>query len=704
MKTGCFPSVSSFLVAGVMVLACSFAIGQPIDRQALVSRHNITVTTFDPLSPLSLGNGDFAFTVDPTGLQTFSEAYERGTPLTTMSQWGWHSNPMPDAIKGQPIQYQDFETYGRKVGYLTGTRSPQAIYMRENPHRFHLGRIGLDLKKADGSPAKPEDLKNVKQTLDLWTGVLTSTFEFEGKPVKVTTVCGGDKDTVGARIESALKIPVTIAFPYGSPGNKGYDWSKPDAHKTEVVNPGAHGVTLSRTMDDIHYGVNVNWTGDAEFKSSAPHRFTLQPAGETLEFACGFAVNPGEHPSSVNELIDASKKFWHDYWMTGGAVDLSGSSDPRWMELERRIVLSQYQLCVNNSGNLPPAETGLVANATWYGKFHLEMHWWHDVHWALWDRQDIFERSMGFYQKDLAFAQANAKRQGYEGARWPKMVGPDGIDSPSGIAPLLIWEQPHPIYYAELCYRAHPDKKTLEQWQKIVEESADFMASFAVLDKATGKYVLGPPVKTVPEHNDTNKTRNPTFELSYWRFGLRVAQQWRERMGLPRNAKWDEVLNNLSPLPQKDGVYLMQEGQEDVYTNPALSTEHPSVLGALGVLPGDGVDPAIMKATVQKVMQVWRWDGTWGWDFPMTAMAAARTGQPEVAMDALFVSSPKNKWLPNGHVYQRDSLTLYLPANGGFLTTIAMMCAGWDGGPEGHAPGFPKNGWNVKYENLKKMP
>jgi hypothetical protein len=94
---------------------------------------------------------------------------------------------------------------------------------------------------------------------------------------------------------------------------------------------------------------------------------------------------------------------------------------------------------------------------------------------------------------------------------------------------LLIWQQPHPIFYAELDYRLHPERGTLEKWQEVVFESAEFMASYAVLDKETGHFVLGPPLKTVSENSDTRTTRNPVFELSYWRFGLRTAQQWRAR-------------------------------------------------------------------------------------------------------------------------------------------------------------------------------
>ena len=45
----------------------------------------------------------------------------------------------------------------------------------------------------------------------------------------------------------------------------------------------------------------------------------------------------------------------------------------------------------------------------------------------------------------------------------------------------------------------------------------------------------------------------------------------------------------------------------------------------------------------------------------------------------------------------------YFPGNGGLLYAVAMMAAGWDGGPEDEAPGFPDDGsWVVKHEGLRK--
>jgi hypothetical protein len=91
----------------------------------------------------------------------------------------------------------------------------------------------------------------------------------------------------------------------------------------------------------------------------------------------------------------------------------------------------------------------------------------------------------------------------------------------------------------------------------------------------------------------------------------------------------------------------------------------------------------------------------WGCDFPMMAMTALRLGRPKEALDALLSDHFNNAVLANGFNYAGSSP--YLPGTGGFLWTVAMMAAGWDGCPDKHAPGFPDDGsWVVKWEGLKK--
>jgi hypothetical protein len=684
---------------------------QGIDRAVVVRRHSITLRSFDPANPLSVGNGEFAFSADVTGLQTFPEAYASDpnhVPLCTMSQWGWHSVPAGPGVKSEDIRYTPVDTYGRGVPYLISAKGQEATFnwLRENPHRLHLGRIGFRLRTAAGLDALPADLSNIEQTLDLWKGLLTSRFHFAGQPVEVETCCAGETDAMAVRVKSPLladgRLAIVLAFPYGSQTVAAADWTKPDAHETDIDSVSGQRLHLKRTLDAETYHVALGWDGPANFAEVAKHQFVLSTSNGSTELSAVavFSHKPiGEVVPTFDQAKAASETFWIGYWNSGAAIDLAGSTDPRANELERRVITSQYLMRVNCAGSLPPAETGLTCNS-WYGKFHLEMHWWHGVHFALWGRLPLLEKSLSYYERIYPEAEKIARRQGYRGVRWPKMVDGRGIDSPSPVGPLLLWQQPHPIYYAELCYRQDASEKVLKRWQHLVEQTAEFMASFLVRNKETGHYDLGPPLKGVQENNDTMTTRNPTYELTYWRFGLRVAQQWRERLGLPRREDWDDILTHLAPAPHDEGRYLYHEGLTDTYTT--WSWEHPAVIGALGMLDGDGIDRDMMRRSVEKTMEVWQWDRTWGWDFPMTAMAAARCGRPDLAIDALLINSIKNRCGPSGHVYQRPGLALYLPANGGLLAAVALMAGGWDGGPNEPAPGFPKTGWTVKAEGFHR--
>src|SRR3954471_21420837 len=142
-----------------------------IDRKALVQRHNPVVRKIDPFSALSVGNGEFAFTADVTGLQTFLDPYNEEFPLCTTAHWSWHSVPIPAGLDPKQFRYEMFDTYGRPVPYATSSTGQKELFnwLRENPHRLHLGRIGFDLKN-------PDEIKNIEQTLDLWSGTITSKF------------------------------------------------------------------------------------------------------------------------------------------------------------------------------------------------------------------------------------------------------------------------------------------------------------------------------------------------------------------------------------------------------------------------------------------------------------------------------------------------------------------------------------------------
>ena len=317
-------------------------------------------------------------------------------------------------------------------------------------------------------------------------------------------------------------------------------------------------------------------------------------------------------------------------------------------------------------------------------------------------KSDLVDLLEGVAQGDL---DQRTQRQGFDGVRWMKMTDPSGTEAPSKVGSFLIWQQPHLIYLAELLYRADPTKEVLEKYNRLVQETAEFMYSFATYDELEGRYVLKGAIPA-QETLRAAETINPPFELSYWHFAMQTAQQWRERMGQQRSLEWDEMIDKLSPLASNnEGLYLAAETAIDTYKDIRYTSDHMAVLGAVGILPMNKlIREDYMKNTLHWIWDNWNWGKTWGWDYPMTAMNAARLGEPEKAVGALLMDKRTNTYLPNGHNYQDGRLRIYLPGNGGLLTAIAMMCAGWDGCTEIN-PGFPKDGtWNVRWEGLKPLP
>jgi len=697
---------------GQLILVRGFS--QRINRQLVVQRHNVHINKIDSLSSLSVGNGNFAFTVDATGMQTFPDAYAKGVGLGTESVWGWHSFPNTENLKVEEAQ-KTYLMEGRKISYTVQPKEPEQTkkaveYFRVNQHRLQLGNIGMEIIKKDGSLARTEDIKNISQELDLWTGIINSSFTVEGEPVNVTTICHQQQDAVSFRIESSLlkvkRIQVRIRFPYpnGQFKDVGNNWLNDEKHQSLLMETSGHAI-IKRILDTTVYYTSINWGATAIIKKQGPHYFLLNPSDNknSFEFTCLFSANkPVTITTDFPKTKTNSIKIWKNFWLSGGAVDFSGTKDPRAFEIERRAVLSQYLTKIQCSSDYPPQETGLTYNS-WYGKPHLEMHWWHAVHFAQWGRPELMAKSLDWYFSVAEKAKLIAKRQGFDGLRWQKMTDNEGNESPSSVGAFLIWQQPHFIYMAEMLYRSKPGTQILNKYKDLLFATADFMASFPTYNSKTKKYNLGKGLIPAQECFDAMSTFNPTYELAYWSWALNMAQQWRIRLGMGRNKKWDEIINNLAPLPQANGVYLATESTPDCYEPESkYLTDHPAVLGAYSSLPAaNGLDTLVMKNTFNLVWKIWKWNDTWGWDFPLTAMTAARLHMPEKAVEALLMPVHTNTYLVNGHNYQDDRLTIYLPGNGGVLNAVALMCTGADADKNINI-GFPKD-WKVKWEGLKKM-
>jgi len=485
-----------------MVLCLCLQAEAKIDRKTVVRRNCPVVTAPDVLSSLSVGNGGFAYTVDITGMQTFPEVYRTGVPLGTMSDWGWHA--FPDTAGYAPSETWVTRDFGRgheeiyAAQFKTpGRRQQAADYFRVNPHRLHLGLLGLDL---GGDTAR---ITGARQRLDMWQGRIDSRFAYDGKPYRVTTVCHPDKDMTAARIVSKGGAAVVLRLPYPTGGHADdacrLDAASDALHSTAIVAQGRRSVLLCHTLDTTKYWIRLAWEGKARLQRTGRNAFRLTTRQDSLTVTCQFS--PGsilsENPS-FGETIEAAARHWTAWWNGGGMADFSRCTDERAAELERRVVLSQYLLAVNDAGDTPPQETGLTYNS-WFGKMHLEMIWWHQACFALWGHPEILDRSLSWYRTVLPQARNIARRQGFKGARWMKMTDPWGGEAPSNVGSYLIWQQPHLIYLAELLYRAHPSAGLLARYNDMVQETAEFMADFVTRDAEGGRYVLR---GCIPAHGD----------------------------------------------------------------------------------------------------------------------------------------------------------------------------------------------------------
>jgi len=692
-----------------------------INRRDVIERHNPRYKAFDinalKAAPLSVGNGAFCFTADFTGLQTFFDDYsaaEDAFPLCTMAEWGWHSYPYTED-EGS-LRLTPYDTFGRPVNYATDDKGQEEIFkrVRLNAHKFHLGLTGFELL---GKKLAIENCVPVSQTLSLWEGVLSSEFTIDTHTVKTETFVHPNEDTLYVRAVSPLlkekALRITIVFPYGSHKKTGADFSAPHSHKTEVCVSKDGFIYVERKLDDTVYTVAVGGSGFTVLLNQRQHTLQLIPHEDCIDLSVSF--EPVNIPSFKNTGIALDKpqsktadsfdeakakclSFWEHYWSTGGFIDFTGSTDPRAFELERRITLSHYLTAIQSRGKLPPAETGHTCNS-WYGKFHLEMHFWHHAHLPLWGRTEELLRTLEYYKKIFATAKEIASSQGYSGARWPKMCDPRGRNTPSSVAVLLIWQQPHPIMLAELCRRAGKGDDFMREYRDIVVETAEFMKGFIHLEKSgsdKSRYVLGPPYIPAQERHDPKTVLNAAFELEYFRWGFRTADEWLRRLGEP--ARYGEIAENLSLPAVKDGVYLAHENCPDTFSKLPFYTDHPSMLGMYGVLNSDKIDKGVMSATLDKVLSVWDKKTFYGWDFPMLAMTACRLGRYKDAVDLLLMESPKNTWLENGHnkMTGDDALPLYLPGNGGLLLAAAMIAAGYG---EKKGSSFPE-GFTVNAEGI----
>ncbi|KAL4806069.1 Six-hairpin glycosidase-like protein [Aspergillus unguis] len=656
-----------------ILLAAQALCISPAQRRSIVRsfspRRNASSTT-----PLQVGNGNFAFGADITGLQTFR-------PFAIMSSWAWHNFSLPATSKIEDFTGQDWWTHDRLVNYNMPNPAKEDIstWLIQNPQRMNMANIGLYFQEN----ITEDQLLHKSQTLDLWDGTILSTFQYNSSRVQVQVRSHPSDPAVAIEVKSDLLskgLGVFFDFPY--PTTNKFDapyvgvWNEMERNSVDLQTSNNTALFKHITDQNINH-VSVRWSaGSISGPLSGTNRYILDPTSDTLQIV---AVFDSTRPMpTYHDICTQSASWWNEYWTSGAFVDLSATRNSTALELQRRIILSQYVAAVNQASDTPPQESGLVNNG-WYGKFHLEMIPWHTLHFARWNHHDLLARSIpGTYQRFLNSSIIRASNQGYNGARWGKMTDPTGRSAPGEINALLIWQQPHPMLFAETIYHHFQNTQTLREWDQVITATADFMASYAWWNTSTQVYDLGPPMYPVSENTHPNKTINPTFELAYWRFGLDIAIQWKQRQGLTVPHDWINVRDNLAPLPIIDDAYAVYEGIPDMWNGTTVQ-DHPAMAGIYGFLPPTyNLNMTVMHNTADLIHEKWDLQGCYGWDFSMLAMNSLRLGDTERALSYLL--HEYYAFDDAGYPVGGERVpTPYFPNTGGLLLAVAMMAGGWDG-------------------------
>lgn len=379
------------------------------------------------------------------------------------------------------------------------------------------------------------------------------------------------------------------------------------------------------------------------------------------------------------------------------------------------------------------------------------MRLWHQAWLPLWGRPELLARSDAFFFEQLTNASSFAAFEGYAGAHWPKetaaVANCSAVSVPwAGLAhaawpfggeangtvlvwesaqidnALVLWQQPHVIFMAELQRRAANASgggaaalAAMQRLAPLVFASADFLASRAYFnesDGASGRWWLGPPIMGGQEGGDAFRTFNPLFELVYTAYTLDLASEWRAVLGLAPSPSYEAVAGNIAALPLDPAwpaspantplysldvgcvCYYLPGGAGNALCDKKLLpaggstcgsvSSHPLLVGAFGLVNGlarggrYGVDRSTANASVAEIIRLWpQWTSAWGWDDGLLAMSLTRLGWAPEASVAMLLDD-KFPFYKSG---QTLCCPTYLPGNGGLLLAVAMIGGGTDTSP-----------------------
>ncbi len=610
-------------------------------EKTIVDQFNVLYKGLDFEQPLSVGNGNLAVTVDGLGTQTFYQEYQ-AIPLISMSHTCWITNSNRPHI--EPKCYQ---AHSHKVRYFTDPTNQEEDYkaLRSYPYQFHFFLYQLFFKD---HLLETQEVKDVAQELNIYDGIITSTFSFQQR--KIQTICKVDeqKQVFRFEINQAKGLHIRIYFPKSSSSRNASLFPLCDTYEWY------EGKITRHTENESFFA--FLYTNMKITKRQVYLDLEIDKDNAYFEMAIGTQERYSEHASFFTDV----KTRLFDSIQDGLKEDLC-------QELNRRLILSIYLLKVNSSGQYPASETGLTLNS-WYSKFHLEMHPWHSLWMAKYGLEERLEGQLEYYLQILMKAQERASYQGYRGARLPKMTSIEGEDSPSNIGPLLLWQQPHLFLMIDAIYQVNQNIRIIEKYYSLLLELIVFLESFVYLGE-DGFYHLDQPIIPAQECYDPILTKDPIFEVEYARYAFQKIIEFSNILHIKPKQQWQEIIDHFVLPAQNQSYYLACHDAQGEETYDRFAFDHPLVLMPYSLFMSDRINQEKMKRTYNQVLKNYDMEKLWGWDFPMMAMTAIHLGMKKEALQILLCNTPKNKYLKNGHNPQgnRKDLPVYLPGNGSFL-------------------------------------
>lgn len=588
-------------------------------KKSDIIKYNLKFNHIDSKNPVTIGNGDFAITLDQTGTQSLYETY-KDIPLSTMSNKNWFykdkKNIKPSYVDGK--------------AYMLFNLDNDPNYQINRQYPFKYGFMQILLYDND-KLIDINNIKDVKQELDLYKGIVTSSFNYKEKINKTISFIYQDHDEFNFKLQSD-NLNLALKFNYPSYTKNGY--------RLDIL----PNVLVKEDRITLLY----------DDKNSLSFKLKSSSNYQIVENTLIFDDNNVSFSLALDEIKEG--KLLDEFWKCDNGIIIDNE------ELVKKMVLSKYLLHVNSTGIYPPQESGLTYNC-WNSKFHLEMHLIHSL-WNIYNNHvgDLV-KSFDYYLSIMPSSLKRASLNGYKGLRFPKMTGPDGEDSPSNIGPLLIWQAPHILFMLQEIYYLYNKENIIKKYEPLISGTIDFMISFLTLKDS--KYQMLDPLLEACESIPLDRCQNPSFELEYWRYTLE--RQPKIDTVLYGHQRYDylDITSKIITPKEDDGIYLKTYGVIDKYD---LYKDHPTEGFLMSFFKSKIVDKEKMVKTIDYILKNMDLSSYWGWDFPFLGLSLLNCGEIEKSIEVTQLNTINNQHLYNGYnTSPRDDLKAYLPGNGAFL-------------------------------------